>query len=107
MFSSTQSTFPIIILITDGAVEDERDICDILESHMTKSRSLHPRIYTFGIGKFVDTFKRYPVWQIYIVVLSLNFLKPSIGFIYKYFFILVFFTIRVQFLPGLSLHFCS
>ncbi|XP_063946819.1 uncharacterized protein LOC135151692 [Daucus carota subsp. sativus] len=54
MFSSTQSTFPIIILITDGAVEDERDICDILESHMTKSRSLHPRIYTFGIGSFCN-----------------------------------------------------
>ncbi|KAK1396958.1 Inter-alpha-trypsin inhibitor heavy chain [Heracleum sosnowskyi] len=54
MFSSTWNTIPIIFLITDGAVEDERDICDIMESHMTNSRSLCPRIHTFGIGSFCN-----------------------------------------------------
>ncbi|KAM7513519.1 hypothetical protein LguiA_003102 [Lonicera macranthoides] len=54
MLSSSQSSFPMIFLITDGAVEDERHICDVLKSHPTKQRSISPRVHTFGIGAFCN-----------------------------------------------------
>lgn len=50
MLSDTSKTIPIIFLITDGAVEDERHICDVMKSHLTKGRTICPRVYTFGIG---------------------------------------------------------
>lgn len=50
MVSNTHGSFPVIFLITDGAVEDERHICDLMESHLTGKESICPRIYTFGIG---------------------------------------------------------
>lgn len=50
LFSHSTSSIPIIFLITDGSVEDERHICDVMTSHLTDAESIHPRIYTFGIG---------------------------------------------------------
>ncbi|XP_021691763.2 uncharacterized protein LOC110673065 isoform X2 [Hevea brasiliensis] len=52
--SNTQGSFPVIFLITDGAVEEERHICDLMESHLTGKGSLCPRIYTFGIGTYCN-----------------------------------------------------
>ncbi|KAF2287109.1 hypothetical protein GH714_038220 [Hevea brasiliensis] len=40
---------PVIFLVTDGAVEDERHICELVQSHLTGKGSICPRIYTFGI----------------------------------------------------------
>lgn len=40
-----------IFLITDGSVEDERNICNIVRTHMKSIGSTCPRISTFGIGK--------------------------------------------------------
>uniref|UniRef100_A0A5B7AK45 Putative inter alpha-trypsin inhibitor, heavy chain 4 n=1 Tax=Davidia involucrata TaxID=16924 RepID=A0A5B7AK45_DAVIN len=54
MLSNTRGSIPIIFLITDGAVEDERHICDIMKSHLTNQGSICPRIYTFGIGSFCN-----------------------------------------------------
>ena len=50
LFSSSPGSIPIIFLITDGSVEDERHICDVVKNHLTNEESIHPRIYTFGIG---------------------------------------------------------
>lgn len=50
MLSDAQSSVPIIFLVTDGTVEDERQICDMMKNHMTNGESISPRIYTFGIG---------------------------------------------------------
>lgn len=50
MLSGAQSSVPIIFLVTDGTVEDERQICDLVKNHMTNGESICPRVYTFGIG---------------------------------------------------------
>ncbi|XP_055824533.1 uncharacterized protein LOC129893066 [Solanum dulcamara] len=54
MFSYTQQHIPIIFLVTDGAVEDERHICDVLKSHLIQNQMICPRLYTFGIGLFCN-----------------------------------------------------
>ena len=50
MLSAAQSSVPIIFLVTDGTVEDERQICTMVKNHMINGDSICPRIYTFGIG---------------------------------------------------------
>ncbi|KAH0651814.1 hypothetical protein KY284_031726 [Solanum tuberosum] len=54
MFSYTQQHIPIIFLVTDGAVEDERHICNVLKSHLMQKQMICPRLYTFGIGLFCN-----------------------------------------------------
>lgn len=54
MMSNTHKSTPIILLITDGAVEDERHICEVMKSHPTNQGSINPRLYTFGIGSFCN-----------------------------------------------------
>ncbi|XP_071911244.1 uncharacterized protein [Coffea arabica] len=54
MLSDTKSSIPIIFLITDGAVEDERRICDVIKRRLMDKRKMFPRIYTFGIGSFCN-----------------------------------------------------
>ncbi|XP_052200302.1 uncharacterized protein LOC127806815 isoform X2 [Diospyros lotus] len=54
MLCNTRDSLPMIVLITDGAVEDERHICDVMKSHLTNRGSICPRIYTFGIGTFCN-----------------------------------------------------
>ncbi|XP_057420076.1 uncharacterized protein LOC130714201 isoform X2 [Lotus japonicus] len=54
MLSGAQSSVPIIFLVTDGTVEDERQICDLVKNHMTNGESICPRVYTFGIGSFCN-----------------------------------------------------
>lgn len=55
MLSSAQSSVPIIFLVTDGTVEDERQICAMVKNHMINGESICPRIYTFGIGMTSST----------------------------------------------------
>ncbi|KAK7265454.1 hypothetical protein RJT34_33074 [Clitoria ternatea] len=54
MLPSSQKSVPIIFLVTDGTVEDERQICAMVKNHMTNGESICPRIYTFGIGSFCN-----------------------------------------------------
>ncbi|MBA0731888.1 hypothetical protein Gogos_016010 [Gossypium gossypioides] len=54
MLSNTSGSLPMIFLITDGAVEDERNICDQMKKRLKNSGSLCPRIHTFGIGSFCN-----------------------------------------------------
>ncbi|RAL43657.1 hypothetical protein DM860_017513 [Cuscuta australis] len=54
MLSKTSKAIPVIFLITDGAVKDERHICDVLKNHLAKTRTMYPRILTFGIGRFCN-----------------------------------------------------
>ncbi|MED6126298.1 hypothetical protein PIB30_077063 [Stylosanthes scabra] len=49
MLSGVRSSVPIVFLVTDGTVEDEREICDMVKKRMAKKESISPRIYTFGI----------------------------------------------------------
>ncbi|CAI9100754.1 OLC1v1037922C1 [Oldenlandia corymbosa var. corymbosa] len=54
MFSDSHNCTPIVFLITDGAVEDERHICDVVKRSLTGKKQICPRIYTFGIGTFCN-----------------------------------------------------
>ncbi|XP_031382013.1 inter-alpha-trypsin inhibitor heavy chain H3 [Punica granatum] len=54
MLSDCRGSVPIIFLITDGTVEDERHICDVMKSKVLNGRSTHPQIFTFGIGTFCN-----------------------------------------------------
>ncbi|KAI3455638.1 hypothetical protein Pfo_012301 [Paulownia fortunei] len=54
MFSKTGDILPLIFLITDGAVEDEKDICDAMRGHLMKGGLTSPRICTFGIGSYCN-----------------------------------------------------
>lgn len=50
ILSDCQGSIPTIFLVTDGTVEDEKHICDVMKSRIKKGGSLCPRIFTFGIG---------------------------------------------------------
>ncbi|XWS26573.1 hypothetical protein CRYUN_Cryun26dG0042300 [Craigia yunnanensis] len=54
MLSNTRGSIPMIFLVTDGAVEDERNICDWMKKRLINGGSLCPRIHTFGIGSFCN-----------------------------------------------------
>ncbi|KAF5481678.1 hypothetical protein F2P56_002314 [Juglans regia] len=54
MLSNVRGSVPIIFLVTDGAVEDERRICDTMKNCLKDGRPMCPRIYTFGIGLFCN-----------------------------------------------------
>ncbi|KAJ8751046.1 hypothetical protein K2173_016227 [Erythroxylum novogranatense] len=54
MLSNTQDSIPIIFLVTDGSIEDERHICDVMKSRVTGGGLTCPRIYTFGIGSYCN-----------------------------------------------------
>lgn len=57
MLTNSRGSIPIIFLVTDGAVEDERQICDAMKSRLTNGGSICPRIYTFGIGNIFSSFE--------------------------------------------------
>ncbi|XP_002516254.2 von Willebrand factor A domain-containing protein DDB_G0292740 isoform X1 [Ricinus communis] len=54
MVSNTQGSLPVIFLVTDGAVEDERHICDSMKKYVRGKGAICPRIYTFGIGTYCN-----------------------------------------------------
>lgn len=54
MLSDTRDSLPMIVLITDGAVEDERRICNVVKSRLSNMKTITPRIHTFGIGLFCN-----------------------------------------------------
>ncbi|KAM3693745.1 hypothetical protein ACJW30_07G007100 [Castanea mollissima] len=54
MLSNVRGSVPIIFLVTDGAVEDERHICDTMKNYLRDGRPICPRIFTFGIGSFCN-----------------------------------------------------
>ncbi|XP_051147950.1 uncharacterized protein LOC127263058 isoform X2 [Andrographis paniculata] len=54
MFSKRGKSLPLIFLVTDGAVEDEKDIFDSMRDHLMKGCLTTPRICTFGIGSYCN-----------------------------------------------------
>lgn len=51
MFGKTGNSIPLIFLITDGTLEDERDICNMIKRSIVNVGVNSPRICTFGIGQ--------------------------------------------------------
>ncbi|KAL1207834.1 hypothetical protein V5N11_014004 [Cardamine amara subsp. amara] len=54
MLSNTRGSIPMIFFVTDGSVEDERHICDVMKKHLASAGSVCPRIHTFGLGVFCN-----------------------------------------------------
>ncbi|PNT54975.1 hypothetical protein POPTR_001G166800v4 [Populus trichocarpa] len=54
LLAETTDSIPLIFLITDGAVEDERDICNFVKGSLTSGGSISLRICTFGIGTYCN-----------------------------------------------------
>ncbi|KAJ4834720.1 hypothetical protein Tsubulata_007676 [Turnera subulata] len=45
MVSGTHGSIPMIFLVTDGAVKDERHICDVVKNHQTREEAMSPRTF--------------------------------------------------------------
>ncbi|GAA0169444.1 hypothetical protein LIER_23932 [Lithospermum erythrorhizon] len=54
ILSKSRDSVRSIILMTDGAVEDERTICDVIQKQLKDQKTISPRIHTFGIGSFCN-----------------------------------------------------
>lgn len=54
MLSETTNCFPLIFLITDGAVENEKHICNVIKGYTRDRGSKCPRISIFGIGSYCN-----------------------------------------------------
>ncbi|CAK9179859.1 unnamed protein product [Ilex paraguariensis] len=54
MLAKVGDSVPLIFLVTDGAVEDERQICALMKGHLMSSGLNCPRICTFGIGSYCN-----------------------------------------------------
>ncbi|KAJ0537213.1 putative von Willebrand factor, type A, von Willebrand factor A-like domain superfamily [Helianthus annuus] len=54
MVGKTGESIPFIFLITDGSVEDEKDICNMTKDHLMEGETDCPRICTFGIGSYCN-----------------------------------------------------
>ncbi|GLU14227.1 hypothetical protein SLE2022_308100 [Rubroshorea leprosula] len=54
LLADASSSIPLIFLITDGTVEDEREICNMMKDYMSSRGSISPRICTFGIGLYCN-----------------------------------------------------
>ncbi|XP_054783588.1 uncharacterized protein LOC129290718 isoform X2 [Prosopis cineraria] len=55
LFQKTTDSIPLIFLVTDGAVENEREVCNLVKSYVTNGQSIcTPRMCTFGIGLYCN-----------------------------------------------------
>ncbi|KAK7389676.1 hypothetical protein VNO78_24918 [Psophocarpus tetragonolobus] len=55
LLEKSTDSVPLIFLVTDGAVEDEREICNFVKSYVSSGQSARtPRICTFGIGLYCN-----------------------------------------------------
>ncbi|XP_024973270.1 von Willebrand factor A domain-containing protein DDB_G0292028-like [Cynara cardunculus var. scolymus] len=54
MVGKTCDSIPLVFLVTDGAVEDEREICNMMKGHIVDGELNSPRIFTFGIGSYCN-----------------------------------------------------
>ncbi|KAI3772763.1 hypothetical protein L6452_03956 [Arctium lappa] len=55
MLSKTSKSVPMVFFVTDGAVENGREICEVIQKQLqNKGSDLSPRINTFGIGSICN-----------------------------------------------------
>lgn len=61
MLAETGNSIPLIFLITDGSVNNEREICNLVKASLKSGKTISPRLCTFGIGKTLPccSFKKY------------------------------------------------
>ncbi|GJN31738.1 hypothetical protein PR202_gb20174 [Eleusine coracana subsp. coracana] len=54
LLSKSHDVLPQIYLVTDGSVEDERNICHTMKNQLMSRGSKSPRISTFGLGSYCN-----------------------------------------------------
>uniref|UniRef100_J3LPN1 VWFA domain-containing protein n=1 Tax=Oryza brachyantha TaxID=4533 RepID=J3LPN1_ORYBR len=54
LLSSSNDALPQIFLVTDGSVEDERNICLTVKEQLATRGSKSPRVSTFGLGSYCN-----------------------------------------------------
>lgn len=54
LLANTIDSIPLIFLITDGSVEDEKEIFNNMKDCLKSGESICPRISTFGIGSYCN-----------------------------------------------------
>ncbi|KAE9605826.1 putative von Willebrand factor, type A [Lupinus albus] len=55
LFQKSTYSISLIFLVTDGAVNDEREICNFVKNYVTSAQSIRtPRLCTFGIGLYCN-----------------------------------------------------
>ncbi|CAI0473152.1 unnamed protein product [Linum tenue] len=57
LLAETTNSIPLIFLVTDGTVDDEREICNFVKASLASAStgtSITPRICTFGVGSFCN-----------------------------------------------------
>lgn len=54
LLANTIDSIPLIFLITDGSVEDEKEIFNNMKDCLKSGESIFPRISTFGIGSYCN-----------------------------------------------------
>nr|CAB3500542.1 unnamed protein product [Digitaria exilis] len=52
--SNSHDALPQIYLVTDGSVDDERNICHTMKTQLMNRGSKSPRISTFGLGSYCN-----------------------------------------------------
>jgi hypothetical protein len=50
LLSHSHDALPQIYLVTDGSVDDERNICQTMKNQLISTESKSPWISTFGLG---------------------------------------------------------
>lgn len=78
LLSDASDSIPLIFLITDGSVEDEREICNVMKGYLSSGGSVSPRICTFGIGEFLAVWK---IFSSFSYCFGLNCLFQLIWFL--------------------------
>ncbi|XP_022953610.1 uncharacterized protein LOC111456095 isoform X1 [Cucurbita moschata] len=54
MLAETGNSIPLIFLITDGSVNNEREICNLVKASLKSGKAITPRLCTFGIGTYCN-----------------------------------------------------
>nr|XP_034571989.1 inter alpha-trypsin inhibitor, heavy chain 4 isoform X2 [Setaria viridis] len=54
LLSNSHDALPQIYLVTDGSVDDERNICHTVKTQLMNRGSKSPRISTFGLGSYCN-----------------------------------------------------
>ncbi|XP_048130555.1 uncharacterized protein LOC115734192 isoform X2 [Rhodamnia argentea] len=56
LLAETTASIPFIFLVTDGAVENEREICNKVKDRYSSGLPSCPRMCTFGIGAYCNNY---------------------------------------------------
>ena len=88
LLSNSHDALPQIYLVTDGSVDDERNICHTVKTQLMNRGPKSPRVSTFGLGNISNYFRLYHstgqaklYWQISVcfsgVMYEILFCSPT------------------------------